>query len=47
MLPGAKYISSGILVEKAPVVSECMKDLGFKILEIRQDGMWCAIVAEL
>ena len=47
MLPGAKYISSGILVEKAPVVSECMKELGFKIIEIKQDGMWCAIVAEL
>ncbi|MBQ4650318.1 MAG: 50S ribosomal protein L11 methyltransferase [Firmicutes bacterium] len=46
MLPGAKYISSGILAEKAPVVVDCMRALDFKILEVKQDGMWCAIVAE-
>ena len=46
MLPGAKYISSGILAEKAPVVADCMIALDFKILEVKQDGMWCAIVAE-
>ena len=47
MLPGARYISSGILMEKAPVVVDCMRSLGFKILEVKQDGMWCAVVAQM
>lgn len=47
MLPGAKYISSGILVEKAPVVVDSMRELGFTILEVVQDGMWCAVTATI
>lgn len=45
MLPGAKYISSGILTEKAPFVVDSLRALGFTILEVREDGMWCAICA--
>ena len=47
LLPGGKYISSGILVEKRDQVARAIRDCGFEILEIREDGMWCAIVAVL
>ena len=45
ILPGGKYISSGILVEKRDQVAAVIRDCGFDIVEIREDGMWCAIVA--
>lgn len=44
--PGGRYISSGILVEKMPEVVDAMRALGFAILEVKEDGMWCAIVAK-
>ena len=47
LLPGGKYISSGILVEKRDLVAQAIRDCGFVIDEIREDGMWCAIVASL
>lgn len=47
MLPGGVYISSGILDEKVVKVVDTMRGLGFRILEVRQDGMWCAVVASL
>jgi ribosomal protein L11 methyltransferase len=40
------YISSGILVEKKEVVSEAIKAAGFEIIEIAEDGEWCAIAAK-
>ena len=46
LLPGGRYISSGILVEKMPEVVDAMRALGFAILEVKEDGMWCAIVAK-
>lgn len=45
MLRGGVYISSGILVEKEKLVAETIEKCGFEILEIREDGMWCAIAA--
>ena len=39
------YISSGILVEKEETVCDAIRDGGFDIIEIREDGMWCAIAA--
>ena len=39
------YISSGILVEKEEIVCEAIRAGGFDIIEIREDGMWCAIAA--
>ena len=45
ILPGGKYISSGILVEKRDQVAAVIRDCGFDFVEIREDGMWCAIVA--
>ncbi len=47
MKEGGVYISSGILVEKEEVVSKAIVDAGFKIIEIKEDGMWCAIAAKL
>ena len=45
LLPGGIYISSGILVEKEEQVAEKIRELGFEIIEIKEDGMWCAIAA--
>lgn len=42
----AYYISSGILDEQVVSVADYMRTLGFKILEVKQDGMWCAVVAQ-
>lgn len=39
------YISSGILVEKEEIVCDAIRAGGFDIIEIREDGMWCAIAA--
>lgn len=47
LLPNGIYISSGILTEKEVLVTDTMRSLGFKILEVREDGMWCAVVAKL
>ena len=47
LLPEGIYISSGILEEKVVTVVDAMRTLGFRILEVRQDGMWCAVVAAL
>lgn len=44
---GGAYISSGILTEKKEQVAGAIEDCGFKIKEIREDGMWCAIAAVL
>lgn len=41
------FISSGILVEKEVQVAEYLRSRGFGILEIREDGGWCCIVANL
>lgn len=42
---GGVFISSGILVEKEKYVAEKIENAGFKILEIQEDGEWCAIAA--
>lgn len=42
---GGLYISSGILAEKCAEVEAAIREAGFAIEEIRQDGMWCAIAA--
>ena len=42
---GGIFISSGILVEKRDQVREAVEAAGFEILEIPEDGEWCAIAA--
>ena len=39
------FISSGILIEKKEQVSGAILDAGFEIVEILEDGEWCAIAA--
>lgn len=40
------YISSGILVEKRDLVKDAIQKSGFMVVEILEDGEWCAIVAQ-
>ncbi len=39
------YISSGILCEKKDLVAKSIEKSGFRILEILEEGEWCAIAA--
>ena len=41
------FISSGILLEKKDQVAQEVRKAGFEILEIPEDGEWCAIVARV
>lgn len=41
------FISSGILVEKKGIVSKAIEENGFEIVEILEQGDWCAIAAKL
>lgn len=41
------FISSGILVEKKEKVSEAIINNGFEIVEVLEQGDWCAIAARL
>lgn len=45
METGGIFISSGILIEKKNEVAIAVGKAGFDILEILEDGEWCAIVA--
>lgn len=40
------FISSGILLEKREEVERAISQAGFKVLEVREKGEWCAIAAE-
>jgi ribosomal protein L11 methyltransferase len=40
------YISSGILIEKREQVAAAVRKCGFRILEIPEEGEWCAIAAQ-
>ena len=42
---GGVFISSGILLEKRDEVADAVRAAGFRILEIPEDGEWCAIAA--
>ncbi|MBQ1396415.1 MAG: 50S ribosomal protein L11 methyltransferase, partial [Eubacterium sp.] len=41
---GGIYITSGILTTKKEQVAEVVKQSGFDILEVLEDGEWCSIV---
>ena len=47
LAPGGVYISSGILAEHEDRVVEALRNNGFRVLEVMQDGEWISIVAEL
>lgn len=39
------WISSGILVSQREATSKALESMGFSILEIKEEGEWCAIAA--
>ena len=41
----AVYITSGILIDKQEQVVACLSENDFRIIEILEDGEWCAIAA--
>lgn len=41
------YISSGILIEKCEMVASAIEECGFHVLEILEEGEWCAIAAQV
>ena len=41
------HTGSRILTEKRDQVAKAIENCGFLIEEIKEDGMWCAIVAAL
>ena len=41
------YISSGILIEKQEQVVAAIESCGFQILDILEEGEWCAIAAQI
>lgn len=43
---GGIFISSGILTEKEDEVAKAIKDAGFTIIQIAEEGEWCAIAAK-
>lgn len=47
MLPGGRYVTSGILVEQEASVVQALEELGFTVLETAEKGDWCCIAARL
>ncbi|MBQ9708236.1 MAG: 50S ribosomal protein L11 methyltransferase, partial [Firmicutes bacterium] len=45
LAPGGIFISSGILTDKEEIVSSAIVEAGFEIVEVAEDGEWCAIAA--
>jgi len=41
------YISSGILIEKQEEVIDAIEGCGFRILDVLEEGEWCAIAAQI
>ncbi len=41
------FIASGILIEKKDEVAAALQESGFRILEISEEGEWCAMAAAL
>ena len=44
---GGLYLTSGILTVKQQEVAAALTENGFRVLEIKEDGEWCAIAAVL
>lgn len=47
MNPGGIFISSGILAEKKGIVAAGFRKSGFEVIEITEEGGWCAIAAKV
>lgn len=45
--PGGVFISSGIILDRRAEVEEKLKTVGYKILEVKNEGEWVCIVATI
>lgn len=45
--PGGVFISSGIILDRRAEVEEKLKAVGYKILEVKNEGEWVCIVATI
>ena len=45
MIPGAVYITSGIIEDKETVVTEAVKAAGLEVLEVNHQGEWVSVIA--
>ena len=45
MKPGAIYITSGIIDEKAETVAEAVNKAGLEVLEVTYQGEWVSVTA--
>lgn len=43
---GGRFLCSGVLLTRADDVSRALKEAGFSLIEQREDGEWCAILAQ-
>ena len=46
LLPGGRFLCSGVLRTRADDVCRALADAGYTVREKREDGEWCAILAE-
>jgi ribosomal protein L11 methyltransferase len=46
LLPGGKFIASGIISERCPEVIAAFASAGLSVIERMEDGGWVALVAE-
>ena len=47
LAPGGRFLCSGVLLTRAADVREALSAAGFAVVEQREDGEWCAILAEM
>lgn len=47
LAPGGRFLASGILVEKRPMVERVLAEHGMVVVDEAIDGDWCALTAEL
>ena len=45
--PNGRFLCSGVLLTRAADVREALSAAGFAVVEQREDGEWCAILAEM
>ena len=47
LLAHGRFLCSGVLLERAADVRQALEAEGFEIVEQREDGEWCAILAAM
>ncbi len=47
LAPGGRFLASGILVEKLPMVKKSLSENGMIIVDYQVDGDWCAVTAKV